>query len=238
VIARTSVVLFVLLPLSLGACSDGNASSTSSVPESAGETVVTSPPTLQANSIPPAITVQSVPASVTTAVAVTGVPTTVPRPTIATSTTFVPGSTAPQQVTTTPSTPAPAGATALVDKDCAAENNSGYDLLHVKVESLVSRYRLTAQYSGDTFQHDILISFDLGASIYLVTGELFEDGKGVAQVASSGSSEGVFLDPPQTISPGLVDLTVRNDQIGGISGTPFDVTVLLKVDGVEIETCK
>jgi hypothetical protein len=237
VIARTSVVLFVLLPLAIGACSDGTASSTSSAPESARETVVTSPPTLQANSIP-AVAVPSVPGLDTTTVSVSGVPTTLARPTIATSTTLEPGSSAPQQVTTTPSAPAPAGANALVDKDCAAENTSGYDLLHVKVESLASRYRLTARYSGDTFQHDILITFDLGSSIYLVTGELFEDGKGVARVASSGSSEAVFLDPPQTITAGLVDLTVRNDQIGEVSGTPFDITVLLKVDGVEIETCK
>lgn len=122
--------------------------------------------------------------------------------------------------------------------DCTADNAGGaYDLLHVTVESLPSRYRLTARYSGDTSQHDILISFDLGSSSYLVTGELFEDGKGVARFAAAGSSEALFLDPPQTVAPGVVELTVRNDQIGAISGTLFAVEVLLKVDGAEIETC-
>jgi hypothetical protein len=126
-----------------------------------------------------------------------------------------------------------------VDIDCTAPpGDAGFDLLHVTVESLPSRYRVAAQYSGDAFQHDILVSFDLGASKYLVTAELFEDGNGVGRLFAAGSSEDVFLDPPQTIAPGVVDLTIRNDQIGGISGTPFSVQVSLKVDGLQIETCQ
>jgi hypothetical protein len=123
--------------------------------------------------------------------------------------------------------------------DCNSESaDPGFDLLHVTVESLSSRYRLAARYSGDAFQHDILVSFHLGPSTYLVTAELFEDGNGVARLSDASSSEDVFLDPPQTITPGVVDLTVRNDQIGGISGTPFNVEVSLKVDGLDVETCQ
>jgi hypothetical protein len=123
--------------------------------------------------------------------------------------------------------------------DCTAPPaDASFDLLHVTVESLPARYRLAAQYSGDAFQHDILVSFDLGASTYLVTAELFEDGTGVPRLSAAGSTEDVFLDPPQTVTPGVVDLTVRNDQIGGISGTPFSVKVSLKVDGLQIETCQ
>jgi hypothetical protein len=113
-----------------------------------------------------------------------------------------------------------------------------FDLLHVTVESLPARYRFAAQYSGDALQHDILISFVLGASTYLVTAELFEDGNGVGRVSAAGSTDDVFLDPPQTITAGVVDLSVRNDQIGGISGTPFSVQVSMKVDGLQIETCQ
>lgn len=135
--------------------------------------------------------------------------------------------------------PSSVDAAVLVDMDCNAERTeSGYDLLHVKAESLALAYRFVAQYSGDTFQHDILVSFDLGSSRYLVTGELFEDGKGVVRVADLGSSEDFFLDPPQSVTPGLVDVTVRHDQISGISGTPFVIRVLLKVDGAEIESCQ
>ena len=126
----------------------------------------------------------------------------------------------------------------LADRECtAARDDPAYDLVHVTVESLPSRYRLTAQYSGDTFQHDILVTFDLGASSYLATAELFEDGSGVPRVTGSDSSEDVFLDPPQTVAPGLVDLSVRSDQISRISGTPFAVSVSLKVDGSDIEAC-
>jgi len=123
--------------------------------------------------------------------------------------------------------------------DCTAPtSDASFNLLHVTVESLSARYRFAAQYSGDAFQHDILVSFDLGASTYLVTAELFEDGNGVGRVSAAGSTDDVFLDPPQTISAGVVDLNVRNDQIGGISGTPFSVQVSMKVDGLQIETCQ
>jgi hypothetical protein len=126
-----------------------------------------------------------------------------------------------------------------LDRDCIAANaDAGYDLLHTTVEWLGTRYRLSARYSGDSLQHDILVSFDLGASTYLVTAELFEDGNGVGRVSSTGSTNDIFLDPPQTITPGLVDLSVRNDQIEAISGTPFVVRVSLKVDGSEMENCQ
>jgi hypothetical protein len=125
-----------------------------------------------------------------------------------------------------------------MDRDCTAANaDVGYDLLHATVESLGTRYRFVARYSGDTFRHDILVSFDLGASTYLVTAELFEDGNGVGRVTRIGSADDVFLDPPQTITPGLVDLSVRNDQIGELSGTPFVVRVSFEVDGSEMENC-
>jgi hypothetical protein len=159
----------------------------------------------------------------------------------ASATTSTVGSGTPVSVTTTigsPPTVATDGAAVLVDRDCtAARVGEGYDLMHVTVESVSSRYRFTARYTGDAVQHDILVTFDLGASSYLVTAELFEDGSGVPRVTGSDSSEDVFLDSPQTITPGLVDLTVRGDQISGISGAPFAVSVSLKVDGSDIETC-
>jgi hypothetical protein len=235
VIARTSGALVALMALMLGACSEENSSSTSTAAKSARDTVVASPPTLESNSTP--ATAKILPEPATTTASATGAPTTqVVVPTIAPSTG---GSAAPQQSTTTSSPPLPPGALTLLDKDCTAEHSdSGYDLLHATVESLPSRYRLTAQYSGDTFQRDILVSFDLSSSSYVVTGELFEDGKGVARVADTGASESLFLDAPQTIAPGLVALTVRTDQVAGISGAPFDGVISLKVDGAKIESCE
>jgi hypothetical protein len=56
----------------------------------------------------------------------------------------------------------------------------------------------------------------------------------VADVAASGTT---FLDPPQTIEAGNVELDVQTKQIASISGTPFPVTVSLRVDGADIETC-
>jgi hypothetical protein len=84
----------------------------------------------------------------------------------------------------------------------------------------------------------VLVSFDLGSSTYVVTGELFEDGTGIGRVTSVSTSDDIFLDPPQTVTAGVVDLNVRNDQIAAISGTPFTVGVSLKVDGSDIETCR
>ena len=237
VIAKSSVVLIALVPLTLVACSNGSSSSTSTASASGRDSVVTTPSTSRPNSV--STTVQTVPRQDTTSIAVLEVPTTLLGPTLATSPAGVAGNSPPAQATATPSLPTPAGEVALIDKDCTAENtDSGYDLLHVRVEPVLAGYRLAARYSGDTFQHDILISFDLGASSYVVTAELFEDGQGVARVVGRDSSEAVFLDPPQTITAGLVELTVRNDQISGLSGTAFDIAVSLKVDGSDIESCQ
>jgi hypothetical protein len=139
-----------------------------------------------------------------------------------------------------PPAPAPAGTTRLVDRDCTASSSAGtgYDLVHVTVDSSASKYRFTARYTGDSVQHDVLVSFDLGTSTYVVTGELFEDGTGIGRITSVSTSDDIFLDPPQTVTAGLVDLNVRNDQIAAISGTPFTVGVSLKVDGSDIETCR
>ncbi|MEY2444481.1 MAG: hypothetical protein QOE00_1061 [Ilumatobacteraceae bacterium] len=109
--------------------------------------------------------------------------------------------------------------------------------MHVTVERLSTGYRLAARYSGDTLQHDILVSFDLGASTYLVTAELFEDGNGVAQISESRTLTSVFLDPPQSIVRNVVDLTVKNDQISQLNGAPFTVAVSLKADGSDVERC-
>jgi hypothetical protein len=145
-------------------------------------------------------------------------------------------------VTTSTAQPAPApptGTTRLVDRACTAPNGgTGFDLTHVTVDSSATRYVFGARYSGDTVQHDVLISFDLGASTYVVTGELFEDGTGIGRVTSVSTSDDIFLDPPQTVTPGVVDLSVRKEQIAAVSGTPFTVGVSLKVDGSEIETCR
>jgi hypothetical protein len=108
----------------------------------------------------------------------------------------------------------------------------------MNVKSAGSSYRFSARYSGNATQHDILVSFDLGPSTYLVTAELFEDGRGVGQVSGGGATEATFLDPPQTIVAGDVELDVPSNLIASISGTPFPVTVSLKVDGADSETCR
>jgi hypothetical protein len=125
----------------------------------------------------------------------------------------------------------------IVDTDCAGPRTGAFDLVHVTVERLSTGYRLAARYSGDTLQHDILVSFDLGASTYLVTAELFEDGNGVAQISESRTLTSVFLDPPQSIVRNVVDLTVKNDQISQLNGAPFTVAVSLKADGSDVERC-
>jgi hypothetical protein len=233
VIARMPVALLALLAVAVGACSDGRTSSgaTSTAATSALETVVTDPTTIRSTPTSTPATAPTVPPPRTTA---STVATTMPP--------AVGDDSVPAHTSTDSSAPPPttvSDGVAVTDRDCNSETaDASFDLLHVTVESLPSRYRMAAQYSGDAFQHDIVVSFDLGASTYLVTAELFEDGTGVARLTDVGSSEDAFLDPPQTITPGVVDLTVRNDQIGGISGTPFNVGVSLKVDGLEIETCQ
>jgi hypothetical protein len=109
--------------------------------------------------------------------------------------------------------------------------------MRLTLEALRPGYRLTARYSGDTVQHDVLVTFDLGQGTYSVTAELFEDGKGVAKVSDPRTGDDLFIEPPQVVRSGLVDLTVRDDQIGQISGTPFSISASLKVDGAGIETC-
>jgi len=133
--------------------------------------------------------------------------------------------------------PAPASVN-LVDKDCPQPGAGGFDLLHINVKSAGSSYRFSARYSGNASQHDILVSFDLGGSTYVVTAELFEDGRGVGQISGGGATEATFLDPPQTIVAGNVVIDVPNTLIASISGTPFPVTVSLKADGADSETCR
>jgi len=243
VIAKRCIALVALLMLVVGACSDDDDSvATATMPTSTRETGA---PTLPTTSTP--ATESTISQTDATEVLRSTVPTGgVPASTTSTlpvGNTSVPGATAPERTTTVAPVPAPtpaptSGGVVLADMDCTGTPGSaGYDLLHVTVESLPSRYRFTAQYSGNTVQHAILVSFDLGPSSYLVTGELFEDGSGVPRITGADSSEDVFLDPPQTIRTGLVDLMVRSEQISRISGTPFGITVSLKVDGAEVETC-
>jgi hypothetical protein len=144
----------------------------------------------------------------------------------------------PQPVppTAAPPSPGPA-ATGALDTDCATPGRAGFDLLRAKVEPGTSTYTFSAQYSGNASQHDIVVSFILGSSTYVVSGELFEDGTGVGQVADAAASDTTFLDPPQTIVAGKVELDVQSRQIASISGTPFAITVSLKVDGADVETC-
>jgi hypothetical protein len=125
----------------------------------------------------------------------------------------------------------------LLDTDCTAPGANGFDLQHVKVSPTASGYRFGAQYSGDAFQHDIVVAFDIGSSRYIVSGELFEDGTGVGQLFDATASESTFLDPPQTIVANAVGLDVARALVGSISGSPFAITVSLKVDGADIETC-
>jgi len=124
-----------------------------------------------------------------------------------------------------------------MDTACATPGAAGFDLLHATVTAGASTYRFSAQYSGNASQHDILVSFNLGSSAYVVSGELFEDGTGVGQVADAATSDATFLDPPQTIVAGNVELNVQSRQIASISGTPFAISVSLKVDGADVETC-
>ena len=237
-LSKSEVVLAALIALVVGCSSSSASTSTTSL--SVPNSVVAdegSTPLSPTTSVTVATTasadtdVVAADEPATTLVAAGASTTSAPKP-IATD----PHPGPPTSVATNPGIGAGPG-TELVNADCAAAGSNGFDLVHVRVESLPSRYRFTAGYSGDAFQHDILVSFDLAASTYLITAELFEDGSGVSRIARPGVSGDAFLDPPQTVTPGLVDLSVRNDQLGGIRGTPFKVSISLKVDGSAIETC-
>ena len=237
VIARKAVGCIALLVTAVAACSDDGAPSGSSAGTSPAAVDSTSPTRLPTAT---SATVETLPQPAGTTAAGSSVPTTVLVPAGAPSSPPASSTSAPAQTTTGPSAPQPTPTGfMLADTECTAPaTGTEYDLLHMAVESLASsRYRLTAQYSGDTFQHDVLVSFDLGVSMYLVTAELFEDGSGVPRISGADSSEEGFLDPPQTISPGRVDLMIRGDQIARISGTSFEVIASLKVDGADIEAC-
>jgi hypothetical protein len=243
VTVKMSAALGLLLILTIGACSDGGSSSetTLTTPQSALDSAPAETET-ETSEQPSTTRAPATTASIPKASA--GSSTTLGTPQVVATTSTLPNvspsSSPPGQPSTDSSVPAPSsGEAKLLDRDCTAANaDAGHDLLHATVESLGTRYRFIARYSGDTFQHDILVSFDLGASTYLVTAELFEDGNGVGRVTRRGSADDIFLDPPQAITPGLVDLSVRNDQIGAISGTPFVVRVSLTVDGSEVENCQ
>lgn len=128
----------------------------------------------------------------------------------------------------------------LVDASCtdrSAASSQDFDLGHLLVERRQSEYHLDAEYSGPSAGHNVLVSFDLGGSTYKIEAELFENGTGSAQVLDPDAAEGVLLDPPQVITGGRIDLVVGSDQIGKISGSAFAVSVSLKVDGIEVETC-
>ncbi len=241
-LAKTAVPLMALLGLSAAACSGGSTSSATTA--SNGSSIVrptssiTDPPSTS-TIMPPSSGGVGIAASTVVETEATAKPTTPTSvvPTAPTSSAAAPSSSVDQ-----PSPPSTAGGPAaggnVVDSDCTGARADGpFDLLHVTVERLNSAYRLIARYSGDTVQHDILVSFDLGASAYQVTAELFEDGNGVAQISDSQTLGGVFLDPPQSILRNLVDLTVRDDQIPRLSGAPFTVTVSLRADGSGIESC-
>lgn len=237
VIARRGVACVALLVTVVAACSDDGAPSGSTAGTALAAVESSSPTHLTVST---SATVETLPQRAVTTVSRSAVETTALVPTSATSSPAASSTSAPNETATGSSAPEPTpGDVVLANMDCTApEAGTGYDLLHVTVESIASsRYRLTARYSGETFQHDILVSFDLGASQYLVTAELFEDGSGVPRISDADSSEDGFLDPPQTISPGLVDLRIGGDQIARISGTPFEVRVSLKVDGADVETC-
>lgn len=231
-LSKSAGTLAALLTLSVG-CSGSTASTSTSrpVPNSVVATALPPPTATVATSTSPDSAVATADEPATTRVATGTSTTSAPKP-IATD----PHPAPTTSVATNPGNATNPG-TELVNAECTAPGSNGFDLVHVRVESLPSRYRFIARYSGDALQHDILVSFDLAASTYLVTAELFEDGTGVPRLAGAGLSEDVFLDPPQTITPGLVDLSVRNDQLGGISETPFTVIISLKVDGSAIETC-
>jgi len=57
----------------------------------------------------------------------------------------------------------------------------------------------------------------------------------VPEVDTAGDS--TFLDPPQTIVANNVQLDVPRALVASIGGSPFAITVSLKVDGTDIETC-
>jgi hypothetical protein len=237
VIARSGVLAVALLLAVVAACSDDDGAP-SRAAAGAERAVESTSPTQMTVATP--ATVETLPQRAVTTVSRSAVGTTALVPAGPSSRPVGSTTSVPNETATRSSAPEPTpGDVVLATMNCTARAaGTDYDLLHVTVESIASsRYRLTAQYSGDTFQHDVLVSFDLGASMYLVTAELFEDGSGVPRISGADLSEEGFLDPPQTISPGRVDLMIRSDQIARISGTSFEVRVSLKVDGADIETC-
>jgi hypothetical protein len=124
-----------------------------------------------------------------------------------------------------------------LSKQCDGPRDGAYDLVRMSVQQQQSRYVFAADYTGDATRHDVVVRFSLAGSSFNVDGELFEDGKGVAQLQDIARQDATFLDPVQIIVAGHVELVVPNDLIAGIVGKPFDVAVSLKVDGSPIESC-
>ena len=127
----------------------------------------------------------------------------------------------------------------VLDTACTRQHQSElpYDLVHVIISRIGSSYEFVASYTGQANRHDILVTFDLGASALQVTGELFEGGQGVARLLDQQRGESTFLDPPQVVTSGRTDLVVRGDQLRDIAALPSGVQVSLRVDGAYIESC-
>jgi hypothetical protein len=215
--------------------------------------IVTDPTTTLPDTTVPVETSSSVES--TTAVETTVEPTTSAAPTTTDAPTTTPPTTAPPTTTTvavTTTTVAPTSTTAApttttipfdpnnsVCKDAKNDGAGNFDLLDSTIHrpDTHDNYVFTANAVGPPITgRDEQFVFALGDDDYEVVGEIHTDGTDEATVLDVATNISTPI-MTSTISPGKVTLTVPNAQIAGVSGTSFDWTITLFVDGAEIDSC-
>lgn len=122
--------------------------------------------------------------------------------------------------------------------DGSRTGDATFDLLSATVTTTPRGARFTADYSGATALHDVLITFGIANTVLTVEGELFEDGTGVARVVNASGQDAVFVDAPTAVTSGRIDLSVPTSDLGGVAATALSSGVVtLTVDGTEVERC-
>jgi len=193
----------------------------------------------------------------TTVVETTAAPTTTVAPTTtdAPTTTPPPTTTAPPTTTTVPATTTTVAATTTtaapttttipfdpnnsVCKDTKNDGAGNFDLLDSTIHrpDAHDNYVFTANAVGPPITgRDEQFVFVLGDDDYEVVGEIHTDGTNTATVLDVATNTTTPI-VTATITAGKVTLTVPNAQIAGVSGTSFDWTITLFVDGAEIDSC-
>ena len=119
---------------------------------------------------------------------------------------------------------------------CGEPGLGGYDLVDYAVEETADTIVLTATVEPIDPGHDVVITFTSPSSSNRVTGELFEDGSGVAQIQDVASLDTVYLEGPHDFATDHMRLVVTRQLVDSelITGP---LTVELKVDGASVEAC-